>query len=97
MKVRYSTRALTEISSILAYIGERDEEAARRIYTYVQRLTTRISGFPEAAERVAQRPDVHRVPFIKYPYSLYYTINRKKGEVILLRIVHGAQRAPFER
>ena len=97
MKARYSTRAITEIAGILAYIGERDREAARRIHAYVQRLTSRISEFPEAAEPVAQRRDVYRVPFVKYPYALYYTIDRRKKEVVLLRIIHSARRAPFGR
>jgi hypothetical protein len=41
------------------------------------------------AEEVEQRPGVHVVPFIRYPYRLFYRVARETVEI--LHIFHAAR------
>jgi toxin ParE1/3/4 len=59
----------------------------------MRRAFDHIAHHPEATERVAQRPNVRRLPLVRYPYVVYYEIGA--GEVTVLRILHGARRQPW--
>ena len=41
------------------------------------------------------RASVRRVPLVRYPYVVHYAII--DGEVMILRIIHGARRDRWER
>ena len=43
---------------------------------------------------MAERAGVRRVPLLRYPYVIHYTVG--DDEVVILRIVHGARRSPWE-
>lgn len=43
---------------------------------------------------MAERPGIRRVPLVRYPYLIFYALSG--GEVIVLRIVHGARKEPWE-
>jgi hypothetical protein len=38
----------------------------------IRRAFERIANHPEAAECVEQRPQVRRLPLVRYPYVIYY-------------------------
>ena len=94
MKVRYSNLALVELDAILANIHAENPDAAASFQARVRRVVERIAQFPEGAQEVAERAGVRRVPLLRYPYVIHYTIN--DDEVMILRIVHGARRSPWE-
>ncbi len=54
----------------------------------------RIARFPHGFQEVAERPGVRRVPLVRYPYLIFYKVIA--GEVIVLRVVHGARKEPWE-
>lgn len=54
----------------------------------------RIARFPQGFQEVAERPGVCRVPLVRYPYLIFYKVIA--GEVIVLRVVHGARKEPWE-
>jgi len=89
MKVRYSTLALAELDSILATIQADDADAAVRFETRIRRVVERIGDFPRSAQEVAGRSGIRRVPLVRYPYVIHYTIVGE--EVVILRIIHGAR------
>ena len=60
----------------------------------IRRAFEHIEQFPEAAERVEQRPGVRRFPLARYPYVIYYEI--ADDAVTVLRILHGARRGPWD-
>jgi toxin ParE1/3/4 len=95
MKVRWSELALAELDVILAGMQAKNPAAAARLNARVRQIVERIGQFPEAAQEVAERPGVRRVPLVRYPYVLHYTVN--KDEVVILRIIHGARRSPWQR
>jgi plasmid stabilization system protein ParE len=94
MKVRYSKLALDELEVILSRISAENPSAATRLEAGISRIVERIGRFPESAQEVAERQGVRRVPLVRYPYAIYYRV--VSGEVIILRVVHGARRDPWE-
>ena len=95
MKVRFSRLAIAEFDAILDYIAAANPAAAAQVETRVRRVVERIAQFPEGAPEIAERPGVRSVPLIRYPYVIHYTVNR--GEVVILRIIHGARHSPWVR
>ena len=53
-----------------------------------------IGQFPESTQEVAHRPGVRRLPLLDYPYVIHYAVGQY--EVVILRIIHGARRSPWE-
>ena len=94
MKVRFSKLALAELDAILAEIRADNPGAAARFDERVRRIVERIAQFPEGAREVEKRPGVRRVPLVRYPYVIYYAMI--EGDVMILRLVHGARRNPWE-
>lgn len=93
MRLVLSRLALAELDDILGYLNDRSPLAARHVEARIRRAFDHIERFPDAAERVAQRPDVRRLPLSRYPYVLYYEVGA--DTVTILRIVHGARRPPW--
>jgi toxin ParE1/3/4 len=95
MKVRFSRLALAELEAILAYIATVNPIGAAHVEARVRRVVERIAQFPEGAPEVAERAGIRSVALIRYPYVIHYTVN--DGEVVILRVVHGARRSPWAR
>lgn len=93
MKLAFSRFALAELDEILAYVAERSPLGASHVEARMRRAFDHIAHYPEAAEEVAQRPGVRRLPLARYPYVIYYEVGA--GEVTILRILHGARRQPL--
>jgi len=89
MKVRYSRPALADLETILSYIEVGNPPAASRFALRLDGVFKRIAQFPKSAAEVADRPAVRRVPLVRYPYVIYYKLIN--GEIVILRIVHGAR------
>jgi toxin ParE1/3/4 len=94
MRVRYSNLALVELDTILAHVRAENSRAASNFEARVRRVIERIAQFPEAAQEVAERPGVRRVPLVRYPYVIHDTVG--DDEVVILRIIHGARRSPWD-
>jgi plasmid stabilization system protein ParE len=94
MKVRFSRIALAELNSIFAALVAKDVRAAQSFELRILQISERIGQFPDGFQEVAERPGIRRVPLVRYPHVVYYKV--VGGEVIVLRIVHGARREPWE-
>ncbi|MBK5958645.1 hypothetical protein CCR97_10545 [Rhodoplanes elegans] len=93
MKLALSRAAAAELDELLGYVGERNPSAAAHVEASLRQTFDRICRYPEAAERVEQRPAVRRVPLVRYPYVIYYELS--PDTVTILRILHGARRQPW--
>lgn len=93
MKVRLAKLALAELDAILTYIRAENPRAAERFEGRIKRVFERIAQFPKGAQDVENRPGIRRVPLVRYPYVVHYGI--VDGEVIILRVIHGARRDPW--
>ena len=49
----------------------------------------RIATWPESAQEVLQKPGIRSVPFLRYPYRLFYRVVADRVEVLY---VHHAAR-----
>jgi plasmid stabilization system protein ParE len=94
MKVRYSRPALADLDAILSNLAEKNPAAATRFEARISQIEERIGRFPEAFQQIESRPDYRRVPLCRYPYLLFYTM--AADEVVVLRILHGARKEPWE-
>jgi plasmid stabilization system protein ParE len=94
MKVRYSTVALAELDAILSDLAAKDPVAAQRFEFRISQIGERIGQFPLGFQEVAERPGVRRVPLVRYPYLIFYKVIG--SEVIVVRVVHGARKEPWE-
>jgi plasmid stabilization system protein ParE len=92
MKVVFSRPALADLDEILGYLSERSPLPAEHVEAR-RRALDHIARHPQAAEEVTQRPGIRRLPIGRYPYVVYFEI--VAGEVTVLRILHGARRAPW--
>ena len=94
MRVRYASRALAELDAILADLAAKNPIAAERFEQRISQIAERIGRFPEGFQEVAQRPGVRRVPLVRCPYLIFY--KPYPDEVVILRVVHGARKEPWE-
>jgi toxin ParE1/3/4 len=85
---------LAALDAILADIHAENPHAAASFQARVRRVVERIGQFPEGAQEVAERLGIRRVPLLRYPYVIHYTLG--EDEVVILRIIHGARRSPWE-
>ncbi len=94
MRARYSKLALNELDDIFDYIAKNNPASAELVQRRVRSVVEHIARHPKGAQQVQERPGVRRVPLVRYPYVIYYTV--EKNEVVILRIIHGARRGPWE-
>jgi toxin ParE1/3/4 len=92
MKVEYSNRAISDLRRISAdshrAFGNRVAEA---LETRIRAIVDRISRNPRSAPELEQRPGVHVVPLIRYPYKIFYRVFEDRVRIEHVR--HTARRA----
>jgi plasmid stabilization system protein ParE len=93
MRVVLSRFALAELDEILAYIAKRSPLGARNVEARFRHAFDLIARHPKGSECLEQRPNVRRLPLVRYPYAIYYEIG--PDEVTVLRIMHGARQQPW--
>jgi toxin ParE1/3/4 len=94
LKVIYTDEALGDLDRILEFIELNYPTISSAFEDRLRALERRIGKWPKSAEEVEQRPGIHVVPFIRYPYKLFYRIANDVIEV--LHIHHAARREPWE-
>jgi toxin ParE1/3/4 len=95
VKVVYTEDALRDLDQILAFISANYPMV---MPAFVQRLLTierRIARWPNSAEEVEQRPGVRMVPFIRYPYKMFYRVANDAVEILFIH--YSARRDPWHR
>lgn len=94
MKVEYSNRALADLRKVSAGSREFGQAVALAVEARVRMVIARVAAYPTSAQRVADRPGVHVVPLIRYPYKIFYRIIEDR--VRILHIRHSLRR-PWTR
>lgn len=89
MKVVFTDDALRDLDEIFHYISLNYPTVYGPFETRLRAIVTRIGSWPESAQEVEQRPDVRSVPFIRYPYKLFYRVLPDRVEV--LHVHHSAR------
>src|SRR5262249_2439555 len=94
MRVVYTAEALTNLDAILQYISAHYPASYAQFEKRLRTVEARIGGWPESAQAVVDRPGVRVVPLIRYPYKIFYRIERDVVEILYIH--HAARRAPWE-
>jgi toxin ParE1/3/4 len=93
MIVRYTRRALDDLSRILDYLDERSPRGARNVKLAIKRSLDAISENPGIG-RPARHGGTRGMPVGRYPYLIYWAV--EANEVHVIHIRHGARR-PWRR
>jgi len=94
MKVRLSRPATDDLGKILDTLFRQNPQAAGQFVARIEKIFDRLGRFPGMAQEVAGRDGVRKVPLVRFPYLIFYKVIA--DEVIILRVVHGARREPWE-
>jgi len=94
MRVVYTDEALANLAEILQYVSAHYPASYAQFEKRLRIVEARIGAWPESAQKVDKRPGVRVVPLIRYPYRIFYQIER--GVVEILYIHHAARREPRE-
>jgi toxin ParE1/3/4 len=91
MRVRWTTDAAEDFERICDYIAESRPDSARRVaQSVVERIGT-LKTFPHLG-RSGRVEGTREIAFPPFPFVAIYEV--RAAEIILLRILHGAQRWP---
>jgi len=87
MRVVYTDEALRDLDAALSYIAQNYPAALNGFRRRLRTIEQRIAKWP----KVAQRPNVRALPFIRYPYRMFYQVTNEAVEI--LHIHHAARSA----
>lgn len=91
MRLEYSKRAVSDLLTLAADSHrEFGERTAHAIEARIRSVIERIRREPLSAQAVEQRPGVHAVPLVRYPYKIFYRIRNES--IIILHIRHTSRR-----
>jgi addiction module RelE/StbE family toxin len=91
MRVRWTTDAGDDLERIFNYVAESRPESARRVaQSVIERLGT-LETFPHLG-RPGRVQGTREVVFPPLPFVAIYEV--RDDQIIVLRILHGAQRWP---
>jgi toxin ParE1/3/4 len=89
MRVRYTETALHELDSIFAYIAKNSITRASSVVGRIEQLIGQLKEFPQMAQET-DFPSVRKFPLGRFPYFIYYVVER--DEVVIIHIRHQARR-----
>lgn len=95
MKLRFTARAVRDLADIAAYIYQYNPNAARRVRVEILESLQHLVDFPELGRRQTLE-GVRKLIVRKYPYLVYYRLDRSSDEIVILTIRHQARRAEFQ-
>ena len=94
MRVRWTADAADDLERICDYIAEDRPDAARRVaQSVVERIGT-LETFPHLG-RVGRVQGTREIAFSPLPFVAIYEI--RDEQIVVLRILHGAQSWPSAR
>jgi toxin ParE1/3/4 len=89
MNVVYAPRALRDLESIAAYLGERNPTGAINVLGAIKSSVDTLSFFPQIG-RLVDNAGHRRVPVLRYPYLVFYRV--AGDELLILHIRHTSRR-----
>ena len=93
MKAVYTDAALSDLDEILAYTATEYPSLVASVEQRIRDVIARVETWPLSARLLEGHAGIHVVPLIRYPYKIFYRIER--GQIEILHIHHTA-RKPWE-
>jgi toxin ParE1/3/4 len=91
MKLRFTPRALENISAIADYLRSRNPAAAQRVRAAIYESLQDLILFPRVG-RLQQTEGVRKFVIPRYAYLIYYAVDDAAEEIIVLSVKHSAQK-----
>jgi plasmid stabilization system protein ParE len=90
MRIVFDDEALDDLRGIRAWIGKDNPRVAHDLIT---RIFDKIENLLAPELTYMGRPGLDPGPheLIEYPYIIVYEVHEKRGEIVVLAVVHGAQ------
>lgn len=95
MRVRFTRKAVNNLDDIAGYLVERNPSAAQRVREKILEALDILVRFPDAGKRQTTE-QVRKLVVRKYPYLVYYSVNKDAGEIIILSIQHPAREREYD-
>lgn len=90
MRIRFTPRAVENLTEIAGYLRERNPSAAARVRMSIVESLNVLKTFP-AAGRLQSTPGVRKLTTRRYAYLVYYAVNEPASEIVVLSIRHPAR------
>jgi toxin ParE1/3/4 len=91
--VLWRERAEADLNGAFDYLIERDPAAALRVYEAIRARVAMLADHPSLG-RPGRVPETRELVVGRTPYIVAYTVDARRGAVVILRVLHGAQRWP---
>ena len=95
MKLRFTGRALENLSQIAGYLRARNPAAALRVRKAIYESLGTLVCFPYAG-RPQTTEGVRKLVTRKYSYLVYYTVDEATAEIVVLNVKHPARKAEHD-
>ena len=95
MKLRFTQRAIENLSEIGDYLHERNPAVARRVRAAIYTGLRNLLLFPHAG-RSQSVAGVRKFVTPRYPYLIYYTVDETAEELVILSVKHPARERNFQ-
>jgi toxin ParE1/3/4 len=95
MKLRFTPRATQDLIDIADYIWERNPAASLRVRSAILDSLQNLVMSPEMGRRQTVE-GVRKLVTRKYPYLVYYSLDRATDEIVILTICHPARERQYE-
>jgi plasmid stabilization system protein ParE len=83
MRIDYTERALSDLAAIHDYLAREWPGVGEKFEARLTEIEHRILTFPRGSAAVEDRPGVFAVPFINFPYRVFYTMDNDTAVVVL--------------
>ncbi len=90
MKLRFTPRAVNNITAIAEYFRERNPTASLRVRTSIYNSLQHLLLFPSIGKAQKER-GVRKLVTSRYRYLIYYIIDEPAQEIVILSVKHSAQ------
>ena len=94
MRVRWSRQAMSDLRRIREYIAQDSLTRANAVVSRLRAVALGLEQFPHRG-RPGDHDETRELVVARLPYIVVYRID--DDEIVIMRVLHGAQRWPPER
>ena len=95
MKLRFTARAIENITAIAEYIRTDNPAAAPRVRAAIYQGLQTLIVFPRVG-RKQKTEGIRKLVIPRYGYLIYYSIDEDAEEIVILSIKHPAREREYE-
>ena len=85
MIIEFSNRAVDDLRKLGNSSLDYGEAVSIAVEVRLRRILVHIAAYPQAAEQISDRPGVHVVPLVRYPYKIFYRVLKDRIRILHIR------------